>query len=94
MKKIILFLSISVLLISCAEDKMINGVVYRPYGLINEDECKVDSVHYKVSVPAVICGVVFSELIVPPIYVFGYNLYEPYCLKKDFKRGMEGIKEK
>ena len=81
----------TVLLVSsCADEKTINGVTYRPYGLINEATCKNDSVQYEVSGWAVFSGIVFCEVIAPPIYVFGYNLYEPIGLKKDY----ENIKNK
>lgn len=89
MKKFLfLIAAVSVLFFSsCAEEKTIDGVTYRPYGLINESTCKNDSIQYEVSGEAVVAGIIFSEFIVPPIYVFGYNLYEPIGLKKDYKDG-------
>lgn len=70
-----LFLVIT--LSSCADNKVIDGVTYRPYGLLNSDECKNDSIQYEVSGWACFSGIVFCEVIVPPIYTFGYNLFEP-----------------
>ena len=43
MKKIIIALSLVVALSSCADKKTIDGVTYRPYGLLNESTCKNDS---------------------------------------------------
>lgn len=82
-------LTISMILLSssCADNKTIDGVTYRPYGLLNESTCKNDSVQYEVSGWAVVSGVLFFEVIVPPIYVFGFNLYEPIGLKKDYDNG-------
>lgn len=93
MKKIVTILLMSVILFSsCADKKTIDGVTYRPYGLINEETCKNDSIQYQVSGWAFASGLVFCELIVPPIYVFGYNLWEPVGKKSDFKtKNIKGI---
>ena len=87
MRKILflfMFLTTLVVLVSCADNKTIDGVTYRPYGLLNENECKNDSIQYEVSGWAVFSGVVFFECVVPPIYTFGYNLWEPVGKKKDY----------
>jgi len=75
---------------SCADNKTIKGVEYRPCGLFNENTCKNDSIQYEIAVDATICGVLFCELIAPPIYVFGFNLWEPVGIKKGFdsKKGV------
>jgi len=79
-------------LLSCADNKVIDGKEYRPYGLMNEDECKNDSIHYEVAIDATISGILFSELLfIPPIYVFGYHWYEPVCKKSEFKKGMNSV---
>lgn len=75
------------LIISCADNKTINGITYRPYGLFNESTCKNDSIQYEVSGQAICSGVIFSGFIIPPIYTFGYNLWEPIGLKKDYQEG-------
>lgn len=97
MKKILLLIAaVSVLLFSsCADEKTIDGVTYRPYGLLNESTCKNDSIQYEISGEAVLSGIIFSECLVPPVYVFGYNLYELIGLKKDYKdskiKGVVGV---
>jgi hypothetical protein len=87
MKKLltILLLLGALFLPSCADSKKIDGVTYRPYGLLNENLHRNDSIEYQVSPWAVASGIIFCELIVPPIYTFGYNLYEPIGKKSDFK---------
>lgn len=87
MKKLVLLICVAITLIasSCADSKTINGVTYRPYGFFNESSCKNDSVHYEVSGWAVCSGVIFFEMVVPPIYTFGFNLYEPVGLERDYK---------
>jgi hypothetical protein len=88
MKKLfIVLIGLVVLITSCADKKTINGVTYRPYGLFNESTCKNDSIQYETSGWAVASGIVFFEVIVPPIYTFGFNLYEPVGLKKDYQKG-------
>ena len=86
--KIILLMFI---LLSCADNKTINGITYRPYGLLNESACKNDSIEYEASLWAIASGIIFVELVVPPIYTFGYNLYEPIGLKKDLNANIKGI---
>ena len=82
----------AIMLSSCADNKEINGIEYRPYGLFNEDDCKNDSIHYDIAIDAAFSGVIFSELfLIPTVYTFGYNLYEPICLKRDYKRGTNSI---
>lgn len=91
MKKLLSLLMIigTIMLVSCADKKTINGVTYRPYGFLNESTCKNDSIEYQLSFWATVSGVVFFECIVPPIYTFGFNLFEPVGLK-----GKKSIKDK
>ena len=87
MKKYFLFSLLTVLLFtSCADEKTINGITYRPYGLLNEGSCKNDSIYYEVSGKAALSGVIFSEVFfIPTLYTFGFNLYEPKCSLKEHK---------
>lgn len=93
MKKLLSLLLISVILFtSCADHKTIDGETYRPYGFLNEETCKNDSIQYQVSGWAVASGVIFCEMIIPPIYTFGYNLWEPVGKKSDFNtKNIKGI---
>jgi hypothetical protein len=91
MKKLAFSLLAAALLTSCAKSKIIDGVEYRPYGLLNEESCKNDSIYYQVSAPAVCSGIIFSEMIIPPVYVFGYNLWEPVSSKKDRDAALKGV---
>ena len=68
---------LSIMTVSCADKKVIKGTEYRPYGLLNEGSVKNDSIYYEASGWAIFSGVFFCQCIVPPIYVFGYNLWEP-----------------
>jgi len=91
-KKFFLALAIVVSLVSCADKKTINGIEYRPYGFLNESTAKNDSVQYALSGWAVASGVVFFELVVPPIYTFGFNLWQPIGLKSEIKaKNLKGV---
>lgn len=68
---------VGLLFTSCAEEKTIDGVTYRPYGLLNESTQKNPDINYEVSGWALCSGIVFVETIIVPVYVFGYNLWEP-----------------
>ena len=90
MKKVIVTLAAIVALTSCADKKTIDGVTYRPYGLINEGSCKNDSIYYEVSGWAAASGVLFSEVFfIPTVYTFGYNLWEPVCKKSQINHNSE-----
>lgn len=83
MKKLISILIISLLLfVSCAEEKTIEGKVYKPYGLFNEDVVKNDSIVYELSAGSVITSIIFFETIVVPVYTVGWDLYEPVSKKQ------------
>lgn len=86
-KKAIILITIAMLMASCANNKTIDGVTYRPYGMINEDLCKNDSIQYSVSGWAVCSGIIFCEMIVPSVYTFGYNLWEPIGKKSKYEKG-------
>ena len=68
---------VSSFVVSCAESKVINGVEYQPYGLLDKEEVKDPKILYKVSFGDIFWGVVGFETIFLPIYCFGFNLYEP-----------------
>ncbi len=84
MKNILIIILVAILLSSCADSKTINGVTYRPYGIINQGSCENPDIYYEVSGKAVFSGIMFSEcLLIPTIYTFGYNLWEPISTKAE-----------
>jgi hypothetical protein len=91
MKKVALCLLMAVVLTSCADSKVIDGKEYRPYGVLNEGSVKCDSIYYEVSGWALFSGIVFFECIAPPIYVFGYNFWEPKMSIRQ-RNELKGIK--
>lgn len=91
MKKLNLFalllISATLLLSSCADSKTftINGekVTVQPYGPADEDVLKNENVVYQVCVGNVILDVIFCESIFVPVWLIGWQLYEPVALKKE-----------
>lgn len=61
---------------------MINGIKYEPYGLVNEQELKSDSIRYEVPTSNIVLSIVFSETFVVPGYIIGWELYEPKEIKR------------
>ena len=75
--KTLLLVAMLFAMASCADNANIDGKTYRPYGLLNESTCKNDSIEYQISGYAVFSGIFWLGLVAPPIYTFGFNLYEP-----------------
>ena len=69
---------------SCADEKefIINNekVVVEPYGWANRDTQYNDSILYEVNGGNIVWSVILSETIFVPIWLTGWQLYEP--LKK------------
>src|SRR3989344_4339006 len=80
MRKIPIVLLVGVLVFNAtacsAPTKTINGTTYSDYGLFNPDD-KNPNVKYEPNWWNVAMGVIFFEMIIPPIYVFGFHLFEP-----------------
>lgn len=55
----------------------INGKHYDPYGLVNEDAVKDPDIKYEIGAVNVIIAAVLCETVIVPIYVVGWDLYEP-----------------
>ena len=77
MKKFIPILAALSLLSACASPKVIDGKTYPTYGLANPDTNKSDKICYKVSVGNIFWIVIGIETILLPIYLLGWQLYEP-----------------
>jgi hypothetical protein len=81
MKKLLLFAAFALTLTSCAEDKVIDGKVYRPYGWMDADEYKSDKVAYRVNKGNVVLDIIFSETLVVPVLLTGTQFYEPFAIR-------------
>lgn len=59
-----------------------------PYGLFDKDEYQMDTVYYRVSKGNVVLSIIFSETIIVPVWLIGFDLYYPDRLKtkEEFNR--------
>ena len=64
-------------LAGCDNRKEINGKIYDTYGVANEDVMKDPHIKYQLSPGSIIAAIIFSESIVIPVYIIGWDLYEP-----------------
>lgn len=86
MKKATILILLCALFASCADAKFfeINGktVKVEPYGWADSDELKNDSVVYKVNKGNVVWSVILCETVAVPVWLTGWQLYEPVHKKK------------
>jgi len=71
----------------CGDTKIIAGVEYDTYGLINKDEVRNPEIQYETIWGNVILGVILIETIIAPIYFFGFSLFEPVGKKPVPEKG-------
>lgn len=82
MKKILLFITLIIMLSACADKKSFKRsdgttIVAEPYGWANYEARKVDGVVYEISMGNVILGILLCETVIAPVYLSGWELYEP-----------------
>ncbi len=86
MKKLLVLLTFAMLFFtSCntaSKSFSIDGktVEAKPYGLFTESR-KVSKVNYEVSARNVILAIIFSETVIVPVYVIGWDLFVPIELE-------------
>jgi hypothetical protein len=83
MKKLILagLACVTLTLSACADPKVINGKEYQPYGFANEQTRKDPNIVYEIPAANWIVGIVFSETLLVPGYIIGWDLFEPVGVK-------------
>jgi hypothetical protein len=74
---IVVALAAAVSLSACAKPIVKDGKTIPPYGLVNEATKKVPGQKYEISAGSVIVAIVLSESIVFPVYIAGWDLYQP-----------------
>lgn len=75
--KILISIIAALALTACAKPIQKNGKIYEPYGLVNEESRKSPDVKYEISFGSVVVAIVFCESIIAPIYIVGWDLYQP-----------------
>lgn len=84
MKKIILAIALvaaTMLLSGCGNDKIINGTQYSTFGMVNEDTHRDPKILYEISPGSVIVAIIFSETLIIPLYIIGWDLWQPVKAK-------------
>jgi hypothetical protein len=85
MKRSLIALTVaaSMLLSACgASEKTIDGIRYGTYGLVNEKEMRNPNIKYEMSGWSIFWSVLLVETVIAPIYIIGWDLFEPVG-KKD-----------
>ena len=89
MKTKYLIILVIILLSTCADNKTIyiNGErrIFQPYGWTDYQELKNDSIIYKPNVGNIVLDVIFIETIFIPVWLTGWQFYEPIDLKTEYK---------
>jgi hypothetical protein len=77
MKKLLIAaVAVCVLLSGCAGNARIDGHVIPAVGIANP-EARVSGVQYEISMGSVIVATIFSETIIIPVLIVGWDLYQP-----------------
>jgi len=74
---IALLIGAAALLSACGNDATIDGKHYQTYGIANMETQKDPNVLYEISAGSVIVAILFSETIIIPVYVVGWDLWQP-----------------
>lgn len=69
----------------CGDTKVIDGVEYDTYGLLNEDTKKNPNIQYELIVGNLVWGILLVETLFAPVYFFGFSLFEPVGKKPPHK---------
>lgn len=70
------------LLASCAHEKTFKRwdgkrIEAKPYGWANEQPNKIEGVKYQINFGNIVWDIIGSEIILVPVYLTGYQLFEP-----------------
>jgi hypothetical protein len=68
-------------LTACGNDKTIDGKNYETFGVFNQESQKDPKILYEVSAGSVIWAIILSETIIVPVYVIGWDLWQPIKTK-------------
>jgi hypothetical protein len=82
-------LAIILTLISCADSKelVVDGkkITVEPYGWADADVNKIEGVEYQVNFGNVVWSVIGVETVIVPIWLTGWELFEPVKVKDTAK---------
>lgn len=88
-KLLIYFIAVIILYSSCASNKefKVDGetILVEPYGWANKDTRYNENVLYEVNIGNVIWSFILVETIIIPVWLTGWELFEPIKLKQEKK---------
>ena len=64
-------------LASCGNDATIDGKHYQTFGVANQDVFRDPNIVYEISAGSVIWGIILCETIIVPVYIIGWDLWQP-----------------
>ena len=70
------------MLSACGNDKTIDGKHYETFGFANEESMRDPKILYEVSAGSVIWAIVLCETIIVPVYVIGWDLWQPVKVRE------------
>lgn len=76
-KKIALMLALVGLLAACGQNRTINEVTYGTYGLLSPASSVNPNIEYRVVWSNLVLSFLFSETLIVPVLLIGYDLFEP-----------------
>ena len=74
---IVCVLYIMTIAMSCADSKVIDGIKYDTYGLINKDDNKHPDIKYELVIGNIVWSCILVQTVIAPIYFLGFSIYEP-----------------
>jgi hypothetical protein len=74
---IIVLVVVSLAFSGCANTKVIDGVEYDTYGLLNKDEKKNEKIQYELVWGNIVWGAILFSSVVAPVYFYGFSMCEP-----------------
>ena len=74
---IALLIGAAALLAGCDNNKNIEGKNYPVFGIANQEAQRDPNVIYEISAGSVIWGIILCETIVVPVYIIGWDLWQP-----------------
>jgi hypothetical protein len=85
--KLLLISILSLITVACADEKVIKGITYKPYGIFSEDR-KDPKIRYEIVPGNLVWSIIFSETLIIPAWLIGFDLYEPVTTSdKETKNG-------
>jgi hypothetical protein len=71
----------SIALSGCASNEQFNNVTYESFGVVNDSAKRAPNVVYEISAGSVIFAILFCETMIIPVYIVGWDLYQPVRLQ-------------